>query len=194
MKNIFTQIFLTFFFLCLPVFTLNSFAISENEKLKKGEIIVEDFVNEEAKNGSVKMTFLVEANVEKIWTLLVEYDKWPSFMPDLEKVVIRENKPEFAIVYVKAKAPLNIDISYVLKRIYNKKHYEITWTMVEGKAKEIEGSWRIFPLGKNLCKVIYTNYLDLGFIVPPKIVALLTKQKLPNVALGMRKYLKKMAN
>jgi ribosome-associated toxin RatA of RatAB toxin-antitoxin module len=167
-----------------------SFALPMSEKLKKGEVIVEDYVEKGSKSGSVKMTFLVETSPERMWKLLVEYEKWTAFMPDLDKIIIKENKPDHAIVYVKAKAPLNIDISYIIKRLYNKKSYEITWTLVEGRAKEINGSWKIIPVNENLCKVVYTNYLDLGFMVPPQVVGMLTKSKLPNVAYGIRKYLK----
>lgn len=181
------KIVLTFLLL---TFSFNSYALGLFERMKNGEVIVEDYVNNDAKNGSVKMTFIVNEAPEKIWDLLVEYDKWPSFMPDLDKVVIQENKPDHAIVYVKAKAPMGLDIHYVLKRIYNKKKYLITWTMIEGKAKDIQGSWQIFPLADKSCKVVYTNYVDLGFMVSPKIVSMLTKSKLPNLANGIRNYLK----
>jgi ribosome-associated toxin RatA of RatAB toxin-antitoxin module len=172
------------------IITTDSYALTISDRLKKGEVIVEDYVEKGSKSGSVKMTFLVDTTPEKMWKLLVEYDKWTAFMPDLDKVIIKENKPDYAIVYVKAKAPLNIDISYILKRLYNKKNYEITWTLVEGRAKEITGSWKIYPVSASVCKVVYTNYLDLGFMVPPKLVAMLTKSKLPNVAYGIRNYLK----
>lgn len=168
----------------------SSFASSFNEKLKKGEVIIEDNVSQEAKVGSVKMTFMVSAPVEKIWKLLIEYDKWPSFMQDLDKVVIRESKEHYAIVYVKAKAPLGMDISYVLRRVYDKEKYKITWTMLEGKAKDVQGSWQIFPVNNNLCRVVYTNYVDVGFMVPEKIVSMLTKRKLPDLANGIKNYLK----
>lgn len=176
------------------IFTLNVLSTSVsaetvNQRVNKGEIVIEDNVKS-SKSGSVKMTFLTEAKPEKVWDLLVHYDKWPSFMPDLEKVVIKESKANYAIVYVKAKAPLGLDVSYTLKRIYNKKDYLITWTMLEGKAKEVEGSWQIIPLADNKSKVIYTNFVDLGFMVSPKIVSMLTKNKLPNLANGLKNYLK----
>lgn len=180
------------FLIWTTIFSFQSaFPLGEMERLKNGDVIIEDAIGNEAKTGSVKMTFIIEASPEKIWNLFIEYDKWPSFMPDLDKVIIKEKKLNYAIVYVKAKAPLNLDISYVLKRVYNKKDYEITWTMIEGKAKEVEGSWHIFPLQENVCKVVYTNYVDLGFIVPPKIVSMLTKKKLPALADGIKEYLRK---
>ncbi|MBC7475619.1 MAG: hypothetical protein H7263_15135 [Candidatus Sericytochromatia bacterium] len=172
------------------IFTNNSFAMGQFERMKNGEILVEDSINSKNKNGSVKMTFIINQSPEKIWDLLIKYDKWPNFMPDLEKVIIKENRPDHAVVYVKAKAPLGINISYTLKRIYNNKKYLITWTMIEGKAKSVDGSWQIFPLKNNMCKIIYTNYVDLGYMISPKIVSMLTKNKLPNLANGMREYLK----
>lgn len=177
-------------------FYQNSFALAEtlDLKIKRGDVIIEDNIDKNAKSGSAKMTFLVHDTPERIWKLLVEYDRWVSFMPDLEKIVIKEKKEQYAIVYVKAKAPLGIDISYTLKRIYNKTYYKITWDMLEGKAKEIQGSWQILPLNKNYSKVVYTNYVDLGFMVPAKISNMLTKNKLPNLAKGIREYLKNNKN
>lgn len=191
MKNRFFYA-LTIFFL----FYFNLIAIAEplDLKIKKGEIIIEDNIDKNAKAGSAKMTFLVHDTPERIWKLLIEYDRWISFMPDLEKIVIKEKKEHYAIVYVKAKAPLGIDISYTLKRIYNKTDYKITWNMLEGKAKEIQGSWQILPINKNYSKLVYTNYVDLGFMVPAKISNMLTKNKLPNLAKGIREYLKTNKN
>ncbi|MFN8671581.1 MAG: SRPBCC family protein [Candidatus Sericytochromatia bacterium] len=171
--------------------TNNTFADTVDSKIKRGEIVIEDYVDSNAKSGTAKMTFMINDTPERIWKLLIEYDRWTSFMQDLEKIVIKEKKDNYAIVYVKAKAPLGMDISYTLKRIYKKENYKITWTMLEGKAKEIEGSWQIVPIGNKKCKVIYTNYVDLGFMVPPKITNMLTKNKLPNLAEGIKGYLKK---
>ncbi len=179
------------FTFCFLFVSNNSYAESLNNKLKKGEIIVEDTVDEKSKSGTAKMTFFVNDTPERIWKLLLEYDRWTSFMPDLEKIIIKEKKENYAVVYVKAKAPLGMDISYTLRRIYKKADYKITWTMVEGNAKEIEGSWQIFPIDSKKCKIIYTNYVDLGFMIPAKVTNMLTKNKLPNLAEGIRGYLKK---
>lgn len=157
---------------------------------KNNEIVIEDNVNSDAKAGSVKMTFVVNEEPEKIWSLLIDYDKWPQFMDDVEKIIIRENKKDSAIVFVKAKAPLGMDIHYVLKRIYNKKDYEITWKMLEGTAKDVQGSWNIFPISSKRCRVVYTNYVDVGFNVPPKVVSLLLKKKLPVLAENIKNYLR----
>lgn len=157
------------------------------------DISIEELSDSAHRSGTVKMTFTVNSSPEDLWDLLVHYDKWPAFMPDLEKVEIRESNEKSAIVYVKAKAPLNLDISYVLKRLYYKKDYQITWKMLEGKAKEMEGSWQIIPLSENKCKAVYTNYIDFGFIIPQKIVFLLTRQKLPDLANSIKKYLQNNA-
>ena len=181
------------FFISLLImnsFTFNTYAETISQRVNKGEIVIEDNVKS-SKSGSVKMSFTVDASPEKVWDLLVHYEKWTSFMPDLEKIIIKETKANYAIVYVKAKAPLGLDISYTLKRIYTKKDYLITWTMLEGKAKEVEGSWKIIPLNDNKSKVIYTNYVDLGYMVSPKIVSMITRNKLPNLANGIKNYLAK---
>ncbi len=174
--------------LVINSFCFTSYADTISQRVNKGEIVIEDNVKN-TKSGSVKMTFLANSDPEKVWDLLVHYEKWTSFMPDLEKIIIKESNPNYAVVYVKAKAPLGLNISYTLKRIYNKKNYLINWTMLEGKAKEVEGSWQIIPLKNNQSKIIYTNYVDLGFMVSPKIVSMLTKNKLPNLANGIKNYL-----
>lgn len=186
MKKIFTYLFAT---IILFNISQTSFADTINQRIKNGEIVIEDNVKS-SKSGSVKMTFMADSSPEKVWDLLIHYDKWTSFMPDLDKVVIKASNENQAVVYVKAKAPMGLDISYTLKRIYNKKDYLITWTMLEGKAKEVEGSWQIFPISDNKTKIVYTNYVDLGFMVSPKIVSMLTKNKLPNLANGLKNYLK----
>lgn len=185
MKKIFLYLFSSIIFLNTQIV----FAETISQKLNKGEIVIEDNVKS-SKSGSVKMSFIADSSVDKVWDLLINYDKWTSFMPDLEKIIIKENTPNYAIVYVKAKAPLGLDISYTLRRLYNKKDYLITWKMIEGKAKEVEGSWQIFPVSGNKTKLVYTNFVDLGFMISPKIVSMLTRNKLPNLANGIKSYLK----
>lgn len=172
------------------IFQLPVYSLSISDRLKKGEVLIEDNVSKESKSGSVKMSFVVDAPTEKVWNLLINYDKWTAFMDDLEKIEIKESKETYAIVYVKAKAPLGMDIHYTLKRNYEKSNYKITWSMLEGKAKEVEGSWQIFPINSNSCKLVYTNYVDIGYMVPVKVVNLLTRNKLPNLANNIRKFLK----
>jgi len=179
--------FLSFFIVSFP--SMASIA-SSTQDINKNEVIVEDVVDLNSQKGSVKMTFWVEAPLEKVWTLLVEYDRWIEFMPDLEKITIKEKNKNSAIVYIKAKTPMNLNIWYVIKRNYDKKNNKITWNFLEGKAKDVQGSWQIFPINKNLCKLVYVNYVDLGYGVPQNIVNLLTKNKLPNLANGIKKYLK----
>jgi len=180
------------FFILIFLFLLYSPAIQAKD-YKSQDIIIEELSDTEHRSGTIKMTFTVNSSPDDLWDLLVHYDKWPSFMPDLEKVEIRESSEKSAVVYVKAKAPLNLDISYVLKRLYHKSDYQITWKMLEGKAKEMEGSWKIMPISESKCRVIYTNYVDFGFIVPQKIVFLLTRQKLPDLANSIKKYLQNNA-
>lgn len=181
---------LIYFFSTLILLNNNYvFAETISQQLNKGEIVIEDNVKS-SKSGSVKMSFIADSSADKVWDLLINYDKWTAFMPDLEKIIIKENTPSYAIVYVKAKAPLGLDISYTLRRLYNKKDYLITWKMLEGKAKEVEGSWQIFPIGNNKTKLVYTNFVDLGFMISPKIVSMLTRNKLPNLANGIKNYLK----
>lgn len=184
MKNIF------FFIMVIFTIQLPAYSLSITDKLKRGEVLIEDNVSKEAKSGSVKMSFIVNSSTEKVWKLLIDYDKWTAFMDDLEKIQIKESKENYAIVYVKAKAPLGLDIHYTLRRNYDKSKYKITWTMIEGKAKEVEGSWQIFPIDDNSCKLVYTNYVDIGYMVPAKVVNLLTRNKLPNLANNIRKFLK----
>jgi len=178
-------------FLSFLLFTfIFCFEAYSEPNFNKEQILVEDLVNYKTQKGSVKMTFWVDAPLEKVWTLLVEYDRWTEFMPDLEKIEIREKNNNSAIVYVKAKTPMNLDIWYLIKRNYDKKNNKITWDFLEGKAKDVEGSWQIFQVNQNLCKLVYINYVDLGFGIPQNIVNLVTKNKLPNLANGIKRYLK----
>lgn len=151
-------------------------------------IIVQDNL-ESDKNGSVKMIFWVKNTPENIWKLLTNYNNWTKFMDEVDKVNIISQSDNQSVVHIKAKAPMNMNIFYVLKRTYNKDKYEIKWKMLEGTAKDVEGSWKIIKENDNVCKVIYTNYVDLGFSIPPKISSILIKNKLPNLANNIKKML-----
>jgi ribosome-associated toxin RatA of RatAB toxin-antitoxin module len=168
--------------LFILVFTKTSFANSLDS------IIIDDNL-ESDKSGSVRMVFWVKSNPNNVWNLLTNYDNWTKFMDDVDKVTIISRSENQSIIHVKAKTPINMNIYYVLKRTYDKNKYEIKWKMLEGSAKDVEGSWKIVKENNTLSKVIYTNYVDLGFSIPPKITSLLIKSKLPNLANNIKKML-----
>lgn len=151
-------------------------------------VIIDDNL-ESDKSGSVKMIFWVKNDPESIWKLLTNYNNWTKFMDEVDKVSLISHSNNQSVVHIKAKAPMNMNIYYVLKRTYDKEKFEIKWKMLEGTAKEVEGSWKIIKENNNVSKVIYTNYVDLGFSIPPKISSLLIKSKLPNLANNIKKML-----
>lgn len=157
------------------------------EKLKYGgEPIIKEILD---KNNiaTTEVTFLVKGTPEEVWKVLTDYNNYPKFMPSMEKFVVKTKTERFSIVHVKLESPPLIDISYDLRRVYDKHNWTISFKKIDGKIKDIEGSWKLDEYGSKYTKLIYRSHIDIGIPVPKFILDSLSKNGLHKIAENVKK-------
>lgn len=154
------------------------------EELKKGKIITEEEIVE-GRSGGVKATFWVNAKPEVVFRELSDGGKFSEFMPDIDQSIVKNSGGDFQDVYYKLHFWF-ADVEYVLHRVINKNEMKITWNMLDGKFKRIDGFWEIRD-GSDGSIVTYYTDVEPGLFVPKSISKYLTKKSLPDLVDAVKK-------
>lgn len=153
------------------------------EDLKKGGIVTEDLVGE--KGGGLKATFWVQASPETVYKILSDGGKFSEFMPNMVVSRVINSGENFQDVYYKLHFWFS-DVEYVLHRVLEKDKMKITWNLLKGRFKRMDGYWEIADGGEGSVVTYYT-YLELRIYVPKTIVTYLTKGSLPELVDAVRR-------
>ena len=118
---------------------------------------------------------------EKMFDVIVDYQKYPEFLPEVKKVVINAGQGSIKevtyTVDIKAKV-----ITYTLKHT-TEKPTKVAWTMVKGEMmKGNDGAWTLKPGAQpGTTEATYTIDLKLSSLVPGFIEKALAEQSLPGL-------------
>ncbi len=130
---------------------------------------------------------LIEAPPDKVWDILVDYDKSPEIFTNLSlcQVVGTEGEVKLVRQLVKPGGPIKFD--YVVNLVETKPKL-IKWKRRSGSFKEVMGTWelepveRVSPASKSFSTAVtYSIHLDGGLVMPPWLLASQVKGYLPTV-------------
>lgn len=155
-------------------------------QLKTGKPIVKEVVDPSTKATEMQLVFLVKAKPEKIWDVLMDCEKYPEFMP-VKEYKYKSRSGSSDVVHVEPEAPAMFNVSYDMRRNYNKGDWKISFEKVAGKIKSINGWWKLEPLDAKYTKVIYVNNVDIGMPVPGFVKDYFAKGSLLKLAEGVKK-------
>ena len=126
-------------------------------------------------------TVTVNVAPEKMFEVIVDYEKYPEFLPEVKKVKVDAGqgaiKEVTYTVDIKAKV-----ITYTLKHT-SEKPSKVAWTMIKGEMmKGNDGTWTLKPGAQpDTTDATYTIDLKLSSLVPGFIEKALAEQSLPGL-------------
>ena len=118
---------------------------------------------------------------EKLFDVIVDYEKYPEFLPEVKKVNVNAGqgaiKEVTYMVDIKAKV-----ITYTLKHTAERPT-KLSWTMVKGEMmKGNDGAWTLKPGAQSgTTEATYAIDLKLSSLVPGFIEKALAEQSLPGL-------------
>jgi len=164
------------------------------ENLGKGKVYVSALPISGATSRLGKVIGVVDAPVDDVWKVVVDYPSYKDYMPLVwESDIVRSesNKADIRLQYeVK---PLPVKYWTVLRMTHNPRLYHIDWTQLEGDVKETYGSWDLAPYpgpGGKRTKVTYQLYFEIGNAVLDTGADWLTETVLPSVIDRLRSRIK----
>lgn len=141
--------------------------------LQEGEILI---IKENEQGGRFKFVtagVLINATPEEVWKTVTDYEHYPKFIPDCEKVVVTPGDAENVILTNFTVAfkfsIIKYRVRYTLRQVHQKDKFRIDWTLKEGDLAEAIGAWELIPLeGGKKTGAFYSAYSDLrslGYLV-----------------------------
>ncbi|MCK6530415.1 SRPBCC family protein [Myxococcota bacterium] len=113
---------------------------------------------------------------EVVYGVIVDYDRYPEFVPRLKGIRIKGREP--GVSTVEMHVEMMKDITYTL-RIVEDAPRGIRWGLVEGPMKTNNGGWSLEDLGSGRTRATYNIDMDIGFFVPKAVVDKMVSQSLP---------------
>lgn len=168
-------------------FSFNTVAFADElAELKSGKNIIREFNESGSKVSETQLIFFIKAPPEKIWNILMDIEKYPEFMP-VKKYYYKVKTNDYDVVHVEPEAPSMFNVSYDLKRTFDKKNWKMYFEKVAGKIKSINGYWKFEPVDSRYTKVIYVNNVEIGIPIPNFVKDYFIKGSLNKVADNVRK-------
>jgi coenzyme Q-binding protein COQ10 len=124
-------------------------------------------------------SIVINAPVEKVFDVIVQYDKYPQFLPEVKEVRTSDRKGNELHVHYKVDVMKTIKYSI---RVKEERPTRMSWSFIEGEfMKDNKGSWVLEPAGEGKTKATYTVEMALGALVPKTIVNALVETSLPKM-------------
>jgi len=197
----------TFFFLLLVVFNSLSFAYTlkitpakitkeQLQQTMEGKTILKELKLPKGKeNGKMfRAVTMIDASIDEIYNLISDFKQYPSFMPDMDQIIMLESHENSAKVTFLLGLPFGISKKYRIQSDFENKGTsaylrwkKFPWKGLKEKEtiKDTEGYWYLVPhpLDNNKTLVKYIVYSDPGKVPfgAGWVVDYMTKKSLPNV-------------
>ena len=137
--------------------------------LLQGEVLVETIKHEEGFPG-LRAFFVVPASRERIWAVLLDYQRFPGMFPDIDKVQVIEHDAQGATVAFWVDVMLR-KYHYVVYRHYEKPGWRLTWRRLSGDLQRIEGSWEVRETPRpGVHLLVYESYVQVGGMMPTALI------------------------
>ena len=151
-------------------------------------IVIEDVTSDQGVHG-LRATFNLQASRDAIWALLTDYDRFKETFKGIRRIEIIDEDERGARVRYTIKAWI-LTFEYTLQRDYVRPYELITWRRTRGDFRVISGAWMILPGSReDLHEIVYESYVDVGFLIPTKLVRNRAAQELEKTIARMRERL-----
>ena len=121
----------------------------------------------------------INRNPQECYEVITDYEKYPEFLDEVKEVqVLESSENKWTVKYT---IHLIKKVDYILRH-EGDRGKELGWSLVEGFFKSNTGAWVLEELeeGKKT-KTTYNIDVELGRLVPSKIVTSLTEKQLPKM-------------
>ncbi|MBW1848745.1 MAG: hypothetical protein JRJ27_16750 [Deltaproteobacteria bacterium] len=171
----------------------------EKKLIEQGEILVRELPTHNENGRTFKAIGLINAEVDHIYKILQDYESYPEFMPNLDKIEILKQDSKSAVLNYTLDLPLNKVKKYRLSTDFKHENGRavIAWKLIpwpglkeSEKIKDSTGYWNLsdYPDKKGYVLAVYHLYTDPGPIPTGLgwIVNILTKSSVPDIVLNTR--------
>jgi coenzyme Q-binding protein COQ10 len=129
--------------------------------------------------AGAQRTITINAPVEKCWSVISDYERYPEFLPEVKKIRTFNRRGAEVDVQYEAEVVKLIKYTVHMKEEGPKK---LSWSFIDGEfMKDNKGGWVLEDAGNGATKATYNIAVEVGMLVPKTIVNALVDTQLPKL-------------
>lgn len=154
---------------------------------------MKDYRVTEEKRGKVnglRVHFDADKTAQESIDIMWDVEKFTRSFPDVLELEVLEQSPNHQRVRYVIDAKFK-KLSYVLNRNLRQTHsgHEITWTMVKGDLRAVDGAWRVSERADGRCDIEYESFVDASVFIPSSVIRQGALQKVDEMVSKVRRLL-----
>jgi coenzyme Q-binding protein COQ10 len=135
--------------------------------------------------AGAQRTITINATVEKCWSVISDYERYPDFLPEVKKIRTSNRRGSEVDVQYEAEVVKIIKYTVHMKEEGPKK---LSWSFIDGEfMKDNKGGWVLEDNGNGTTKATYNIAVEVGMLVPKTIVNALVDTQLPKLLENFKK-------
>lgn len=135
--------------------------------------------------AGAQRTITINAPVEKCWSVISDYERYPEFLPEVKKIRTFNRRGAEVDVQYEAEVVKVIKYTVHMKEEAPKK---LSWSFIDGEfMKDNKGGWVLEDGGAGTTKATYSIAVEVGMLVPKTIINALVDTQLPKLLENFKK-------
>jgi len=127
--------------------------------------------------AGAERTIIIEAPIQVVYDIIVDYEKYPEFLSEIDKVKVLARNG--SVVDAEYTASMVKTVSYSL-RLTGTPPTSVRWSLLKASfMKSNDGGWTLKDLGDGRTQATYGLEVRVSRLVPGKLVDKLTVTTLP---------------
>jgi ribosome-associated toxin RatA of RatAB toxin-antitoxin module len=127
----------------------------------------------------VEQQVVIHAPTERVFGVIVDYERYPEFLPELKSVTLLSR--EDGVALVRFDVELIMRVQYTL-RLVEDAPLSVKWTLAEAKMLASNtGSWSLKPISDASCQAAYGLEVKLAGMIPKSVSTRLMGTNLPQM-------------
>lgn len=131
-----------------------------------------------SKKKFVTGAVLIDHGIDAVWTVLSDAESAPTYIDDLISARIISEQADSMLVEQGMKVEGLRKTFHYHVRIFPTTQEKLIFEMEKGKMRDFRGGWWLYPKGAQTL-LVYSLYLDVGFLAPQALVRNSLKKKIP---------------
>ncbi len=121
---------------------------------------------------------VIAAPIEEVFDVIVDYDRYPEFLPEMKHVQVQSQSDGVSIVSFELEIIMRL--GYTL-RLVEDRPAAVSWSLQEAKMFSLNtGGWQLEKLGETETEVTYGLEIKLRGLIPKSVSTRLIGTTLPN--------------
>lgn len=135
--------------------------------------------------AGAQRTITINATVEKCWSVISDYERYPEFLPEVKKIRTFNRRGAEVDVQYEAEVVKVIKYTVHMKEEGPKK---LSWSFIDGEfMKDNKGGWVLEDAGEGKTRATYNIAVEVGMLVPKTIINALVDTQLPKLLENFKK-------